>query len=222
MKNKILIVAAHPDDEILGCGGTVARMVKEGAGAYTLILGEGVTSRDSWTQKELRELHEQATRANKIIGVDIPILIDKYPDNKFDTVSLIQFVKTLETMLDFVKPSIVFTHFKDDLNIDHRITYQAVITATRPMQGQTVKEIYSFEIPSSTEWAFPTSFSPDVFWDITETLDKKIEALQCYDGEVRQYPHPRSIYGIQYLAGYRGMQCGCNFAEALKTVRVIR
>jgi len=227
MKNKILIVASHPDDEILGCGGTVARMVKEGAEVHILILGEGVTSRynikltEPYPNQELENLKVCSKKAGFIIGI-LSLEFTSFPDNRFDSIALLEIVKVIERRIEEIKPSIIFTHFKDDLNIDHRITYQAVITATRPMPGNTVKEIYSFEIPSSTEWAFPTSFSPDVFWDIDSTLDQKIKALDCYRDELRPYPHPRSVEGIEYLAGYRGMQCGCEYAEAFKTVRVIR
>ncbi len=216
---KILIVAAHPDDEILGAGGAVARMVKEGAEVQVLFIGEGREK----TDREFSELMVQSCLASKIIGMQGTEWINGCPpDNQFDSVPLLSLVKKIEKKIEKYKPSIIFTHYKDDLNIDHRITYQAVITATRPMPGETVKEIYSFEIPSSTEWAFPTSFSPDVFWDIDSTLDKKIEALNYYESEMRSYPHPRSTEGIEYLAGYRGMQCGCEYAEAFKTVRVIR
>ena len=220
-ENKILIVASHPDDEILGCAGTVARMVKEGAEARTLILGEGPTARGILTESDLEKVWNIAKDANEKIGVEVVYLVG-FVDNMLDTLPLLEITKKVESYIEDFRPDIIFTHFKDDLNIDHRITYQAVITATRPMQGQTVKEIYSFEIPSSTEWAFPTSFSPDVFWDIDSTLDNKIKALDCYGDELRPYPHPRSEEGIEYLAGYRGMQCGCEYAEAFKTVRVIR
>lgn len=214
-ENKILIVASHPDDEILGCGGTVARMVKEGAEAYTLLLGGGRE------QKE-KSNYLNARKANDTIGSKLIDFISAGEDNQFDKLSLLYFAQIIETFVRGKQPNIIFTHYGHDLNIDHRITYQAVITATRPMPGNTVKEIYSFEIPSSTEWAFPTSFSPDVFWDIDSTLDNKIKALDCYGDELRPYPHPRSEEGIEYLAGYRGMQCGCEYAEAFKTVRVIR
>lgn len=218
---KILIVAAHPDDEILGCAGTVARMVKEGAEAYILILGEGPTSRRITKDCELELVYLKVKKANDVIGMKTVHLMG-YVDNQFDTLPLLKLTQTIESFIEIFKPDIIFTHFKDDLNIDHRITYQAVITATRPMKDETVKEIYSFEIPSSTEWGFPTSFSPDVFWNIDGTLDKKIEALGIYESEMRPYPHPRSTKGIEYLASYRGMQCGCEYAEAFKTVRVIR
>ena len=217
--DKILIVVSHPDDECLGCFGTVARMISEGAEARTLILAEGPTSRGD--KVDLFEVYSHSQKANKIIGID-EVMFVGYADNKFDTLPLLDIAKSIETCLSGYTANIIFTHYKDDLNIDHRITYQAVITATRPMPGQCVKEIYSFEIPSSTEWAFPTLFSPDMFVDISTTLDAKITSLGCYESEMRKYPHPRSTEGIEYLAGYRGCQIGVEYAEAFKTVRVIR
>jgi LmbE family N-acetylglucosaminyl deacetylase len=220
--SKILIVASHPDDEILGCGATVARLVKEGHEAYILILGEGLTSRGFVKEIELLNLAEQVKKAGKIIGVENPIFRYNFKDNSFDSIPLLEIVKAIENVKNEILPDIIFTHFKDDLNIDHRLTYHAVITATRPLLGETVKEIYSFEIPSSTEWAFPTSFSPDVFWDVTDTIKLKFDALKEYDGEIRNYPHPRSLEIIELKAKLWGATMGIPYAEAFKTVRVIR
>ena len=219
---KILTICAHPDDEILGCGGTIARLIKEGCQAYTLILGQGITSREYWTTEEFENIHSQATEANRIIGVELPIFIDDFPDNKFDSVPLLEIIKAIEKVIDAIKPDTIFTHFRNDLNIDHRITCQAVITATRPMKDCSVRKIYSFEIPSSTEWNFPVSFSPNVFFNVKETLHFKIQAMQIYSGELRQYPHPRSQSGINQLASIRGMQSGFSLAEAFEVVRILR
>jgi len=219
MKNKILIVASHPDDECLGCFGTVARMIADGDEAQTLILGEGPTARGD--KVDLFEVYSHSQKANKVIGID-EVMFVGYADNKFDTLPLLDIAQTIETCIKGYSPNIIFTHYKDDLNIDHRITYQAVITATRPMQNQCVKEIYSFEVPSSTEWAFPTSFSPDMFVDIFKTINAKLMALEQYGDELREFPHPRSLAGVEILAHYRGMQVGLDKAEAFKTVRVIR
>jgi LmbE family N-acetylglucosaminyl deacetylase len=228
MKNnkKILIVAAHPDDEVLGCGGTVARLVKEGCQAYTLILGEGITSRDEKRDrekrdKEIHKLKEQAKKANEIIGVEEVFIYD-FPDNRFDTIPLLDIVKVIEKVKNNIKPNIIFTHYEKDLNVDHQITYKAVITAARPIVGESVKEIYSFEIPSSTEWNFPLSFSPDVFFDISETIDTKIKALEEYKTELRAYPHPRSLEGIKTNAESWGIKIGVKYAEVFKCVRIIK
>ena len=188
---KVLVVAAHPDDEVLGCGGTVERLKREGNNVQHFILGGG--------------------RGDPL-------------DNQFDKRPLLFWVKVVEHEIIRVKPDIIFTHYEKDLNIDHRITYQAVITAARPQPDCCVKEIYSFEIPSSTEWSFPTSFSPDVFYAIEQNDITHKQAIMCdtYKEEMRDSPHPRSEQGIYILARYRGMQVGCDYAEAFKTVRVIR
>lgn len=226
MKKKILIIAAHPDDEIIGCGGSAARLVKENNEVYTMILGEGVTSREDYRNRErnkneLDRLKEQSRQANEIIGVRNLFLHD-LPDNRFDTVPFLEIVKTVEEIKNKIKPDIIFTHFKHDLNLDHRLTFQAVITATRPIHGETVKEVYSFEILSSSEWNYPSSFNPDMFFDIENTLTVKLDAMKVYRQELRDYPHPRSLKGIELNAQNWGMKSGLPYAEAFKVVRILK
>lgn len=224
--NKILIIIAHPDDEILGCGGTIAKLNKEGYKISTLILGEGISSRDNVRdvkkrEKDILELKEESKRANVILGVR-EVFFHDFPDNRFDTISLLDIVKVIEKIKNKVKPEIIFTHYEKDLNIDHQITYKAVITATRPLKGESVKEIYSFELPSSTEWSYPLSFSPNVFYDISESIDVKLKALEEYKSEIREYPHPRSLEGVRLIAKNWGMKVGLNYAEAFNIVRIIK
>ena len=226
MSKKILIVASHPDDEVLGCFGTVARLIKEGYEAYTLILGEGKTSRDEKRvvenkTDEIELLNTEIHKANKAIRIK-KVFIESFPDNRFDSVDLLDIVKVISKVKEEIQPSIIFTHFENDLNIDHRITYQAVITATRPMKDECVKEIYSFEILSSTEWNYPISFSPDIYFDISNTIDLKIDAMKEYKSELCEYPHPRSLEGIELNAKYQGMRVGKKYVEAFKCVRVVR
>jgi len=226
MSKKILIVAAHPDDEVLGCFGTVAKMVKEGDEAYTLILGEGKTSRDEMRSidnkaEELDILAQEIERAGSEIGIK-KTFIEKFPDNRFDSVDLLDIVKVISKIKEEIKPDVIFTHYEGDLNVDHRITCRAVITATRPMKGESVKEIYSFEILSSTEWNYPLSFSPDIFFDISETVNLKVDAMRQYGSELCQYPHPRSLEGIELNAKYHGMRVGKMYVEAFKIVRMIK
>ncbi|MEQ9716419.1 MAG: PIG-L deacetylase family protein [Candidatus Asgardarchaeum sp.] len=223
---KVLTVIAHPDDEVLGCGGTVTRLSKEGHAIYILILGEGVTSRDNIRNRKKREneiidLKNYAEKANAILGVK-EVFFRDFPDNRFDTVPLLDIVKVIEKIKNNIKPEIIFTHYEKDLNIDHQITYKAVITATRPIKGETVKEIYSFELPSSTEWNYPLSFSPNVFYDISETINVKLRALKEYKTELREYPHPRSLEGVKLNAKYWGMKVGLKHAEAYKVVRILK
>lgn len=226
MKTTILTVVAHPDDEILGCGGTVARLVDEGAAAYTLILGEGVTSRDTHRvakirRKQLDSLKKQARKANAIIGVK-QVFFQELPDNRFDSVPLLDVVKAVECVIERVKPSIVFTHFERDLNIDHEVTFRAVLTATRPLPGQSVRTVYACEILSSTEYRYPSMFSPNVFFDIGTTISRKSRALGLYTGELRIFPHPRSLKGIDFAAHCWGMKIGVTYAEAFELVRDMR
>lgn len=226
VKEKILVVAAHPDDEVLGCGGTTSRLVKQGAEVSTLILGEGITSREKIRDKdkaqpEIDRLKSQIRRSNEILGIDNLFVFD-FPDNRFDQVPLLDVVKKVENIKERVRPDIIFTHFKDDLNCDHRITYQAVLTAARPMSGETVREIYSFEILSSSEWNYPSSFTPNLFFDIEETIELKQRALKVYEGELRDFPHPRSLKGIEVNALHWGMKSGCRAAEAFEVIRILR
>ncbi|MBD3799582.1 MAG: PIG-L family deacetylase [Epsilonproteobacteria bacterium] len=223
---KILIVAAHPDDEVLGCFGTIGRLVKEGCEAYTLILGEGKTSRDEQRmvenkKDEIEVLNIEIKKANDTIGIK-KVFVEAFPDNRFDSVDLLDIIKVISRVKMEVKPDIIFTHYEHDLNIDHQITYKAVITATRPMEDESVKEIYSFEILSSTEWNYPLSFSPDTYFDISDTIDIKINAMKEYKSELCDYPHPRSLEGIELNAKYQGMRVGKKYAEAFKSVRVIK
>jgi LmbE family N-acetylglucosaminyl deacetylase len=229
MKKNILVVAAHPDDEVLGCGATIARYAREGHIVSVMILGEGVTSRDDKRQKlkrakELNLLKGHVQKANSLLGVKSIILHD-LPDNRFDTIDLLTIVKLIEKQLVKTEPEIVYTHTNCDLNIDHIITHRAVLTATRPQSGNFVKEIYAFEIPSSTEWAFqrfePT-FCPNTFIDIKDTLTLKIRAMNIYKSESKPFPHPRSKEALIALARYRGSAAGLAAAEAFELVRKIR
>ena len=226
MSKKILIVVAHPDDEVLGCFGTVARLIKEGYEAYTLILGEGKTSRDESRivenkKDELEVLNQEIVEANRTIGIK-KVFIETFPDNRFDSVDLLDIIKAISKVKEEIKPDIIFTHYEHDLNVDHQITYKAVIAATRPMIDECVKEIYSFEILSSTEWNYPLSFSPDTYFDIGDTIKLKLDAMKKYDSELCNYPHPRSLEGIELNSKYQGMRVGKEYVEAFKVIRSVK
>ena len=150
------------------------------------------------------------------------VYLENFPDNRFDSVDLLDIVKVISKIKDEIKPDIIFTHYENDLNIDHQITYKAVITATRPMVAESVKEIYSFEILSSTEWNYPISFSPDTYFDISDTIGLKVEAMKKYTSELCEFPHPRSTKGIELNAQYHGMRVGREAVEAFKSIRVIK
>ena len=220
-KNNVFVVVAHPDDEILGLAGKLIQHVKKGDGVYCLILAEGVTSRGSG-KEEVEKLHEQCRNAGKIVGFK-EIFFSNFPDNKMDSVPLLDVVKEVEVHLENVKPTIIYTHHKGDLNIDHRITHKAIITACRPCNPLCPREIYTFESLSSTEWQTDSTkvFIPNVYIDIEKEIEDKIKAMKEYKSEIRSYPHSRSEEGIRILAKYRGLQAGLNFAEAFKLERKI-
>lgn len=224
---KIIIFAAHPDDEILGLGGTMCRYKSQGYKIKCIIMAEGQTSRKEKREltntEVLRELYLYAKKASEIIGYD-ELVIEQFPDNRMDSVDLLDVIKVVEKHIDEYKPDIVFTHHYGDQNIDHRILNDAVITATRPMEGCSVKEVYSFETPSSTEWSFATrekAFKPNFFVDVTEYMGKKIKAMECYKSEIRAYPHPRSIEALKIIAARWGTVVGKKYVEAFEMIRKI-
>ncbi len=216
----VLIISAHPDDEVLGCGGTIAKHVQNGDEVHVLILAEGVTSRDEVRERERRagelsQLAQAAHEAGRILEVQSVELHD-FPDNRMDAVDLLDVVKVVETAIDKYKPDMVYTHHAGDVNIDHRIVHQAVVTACRPLPGQCVKTLLFFEVPSSTEWQIPGSapaFLPNYFVDISDCLDKKFQALKAYESEMRPWPHPRSLTAVEHLARWRGSMVGVEAAE---------
>ena len=226
--NRMLVIAAHPDDEVLGCGGTIAKYAQRGTEVHVVIMAEGVTSRDRQRDQgkraaEIEELGHAAREANRILGVT-ELRLEAYPDNRMDSVELLEIVKSIEEHVERVRPSIVLTHHVGDVNIDHRRIHQAVVTACRPLPGFCVKTLSFFEIPSSTEWQTPaagTAFLPTWFEDITDTWELKREALEAYASEMRPGPHARSVLAVEYLARWRGASVGTEAAEAFMLGRRI-
>lgn len=228
MRNDILVIAAHPDDEVLGCAGTIARLANEMKNVYVAILGEGITSRYSQREqadvKALETLRKSSNRVSELLGVKELFLYD-LPDNRFDTIPLLDIVKIVEALIDKTKPSAIFTHHGGDLNIDHAMIHRATLTATRPIAGQSVKKVYAYEVPSSTEWAFgqfTKDFHANVFIDVGATLEKKINAMGIYESEARRFPHPRSPEALRALAKRWGAAAGLEAAEAFELIREIR
>lgn len=216
----VLVVAAHPDDEVLGCGATIAKLADDGWAVHVLIAAEGVTSRDAQRNtdanlEKLSELKQCAYKANSILGVATVNFLS-LPDNRMDSCELLDITKMIEHYISEIKPSMVFTHHIGDVNIDHQILHNAVITACRPLPDFPVKKILFFEVPSSTEWR-PVStndFVPNYFSDITHYLEKKLAALNEYSSEMRDFPHPRSLEAVLHLARWRGASVGCHASEA--------
>jgi LmbE family N-acetylglucosaminyl deacetylase len=212
----VLIVAAHPDDEVLGCGGTIARHTAEGSTVNVIFLADGVTARDRADSAERQRRQAAAHQAANCLGIH-SVQFHNFPDNRLDTIELIKIVQTIEQAIAQHQPDTVLTHHAGDVNIDHQRVHQAVVTACRPQPGHPVRTLLFFEVPSSTEWQPPGSapaFTPNWFVDISSTLDCKLNALDAYAEELRVWPHPRSLQAVEALARWRGATVGVEAAEA--------
>ncbi|WP_295407572.1 PIG-L deacetylase family protein [uncultured Thiocystis sp.] len=227
MAERILILAAHSDDEALGCGGTIARFSGEGAEVHIAFLADGIGARAPDVVPDpmaLQERRAAAEAAAYILGA-ASVSFDDLPDNRLDCIPLLEITQRIEALIARYRPATVFTHHAGDLNIDHRRVHQAVVTACRPQRGHPVRTLLCFEVPSSTEWQPPgsgTAFLPNWFIDIGSTLDKKLAALDAYAAELRDWPHPRSRQGVEHLARWRGACVGYEAAEAFILARCLR
>lgn len=227
-QTRVLVVAAHPDDEVLGCGGTLAKAVHHGAQVAVCFLGEGVSARFPFGQYNSEEFRKQsATRiegakmALNYLGVtDITFNFERNAC-QFDTIPMITIVKEIEKHMERFQPSILLTHHKNDVNLDHGLTYKAVETACRPTGKKNPKEIYTFEIVCSSNWTFESNFQPNTFVDISDYWEKKLGAWHRYTGETRPFPFPRSDVGLETLSQFRGMSVGLRKVEAFQLVRKI-
>ena len=228
--SRILVVVAHPDDELLGLGGTLHRLIENNnCKVRCVILGEGITSRSEqrdrieW-QKELEIHRSNIYSAKEAIGYESLGIYD-FPDNRFDSVDLLDIIKTVELEKNHFEPDIIFTHHGGDLNIDHRRTFESVITACRPIKGESVKKIIAFETPSGTEWKSPSDpfhFLPNMFVRVKQSnIEAKIQAMECYSYEKREFPHPRSPESLRINAQKWGISIGCDYAEAFQIIRAI-
>lgn len=219
MSERVLIIAAHPDDEVLGAGGVIARHADAGNPVDIVFLADGVTARPGVGGLERR--HDAARRAAQILKANEPVFFD-FPDNRLDTVSLLDVVQAVEQVVAKSAPDIVYTHHGGDLNVDHRVVHQAVLTAMRPLPGTKYRQIFAFEVSSSTEWAAGDAFRPNHFVNVAATLERKIAALEAYAEEMRPFPHARSLEAVRALAAWRGAAAGLHAAEAFVTLRSIQ
>jgi len=226
VNTSVLVVAAHPDDEVLGCGGTIASHADYGDQVQVLIVAEGATARQQKPDRveaseQLSSLTEAAQAASSILGaagVDLLHL----PDNRLDSIDRLDLIKLIEGQIERHKPQVVYVHHAGDLNIDHRCLHEAVVTACRPTPGHSVRKLLSFEVASSTEWQTPGSapaFHPNLFVDISAHWECKRAALEAYANEMRLWPHARSIEAVEHLARWRGAQVGVQAAEAFCLLR---
>jgi LmbE family N-acetylglucosaminyl deacetylase len=221
----VAVIVAHPDDEILAFGGVMARHAAHGDAVHILIMATGLAARSAAGELEpesLDMLRADARAAAKIVGAQ-SVTFDKFPDNRMDTVALLDVVKCAEEFLRRTNATTVYTHHVGDMNIDHTTIGRAVLTACRPLPGARVRRIYSGEILSSSEYALAQDrFVPTTYVDIDEYLDRKCAALECYRSEIHPAPHPRSVEAIRAQAALRGSECGMGAAEALRLLREIR
>lgn len=225
----IAIIAAHPDDEVLGCGATIAKHVNNGDQVHVLIMAEGLTSRDIQRDRnqrvnDLSALALAAQKAHQELGTTSLTLKD-YPDNRLDSLERLDLIKCVEEFLFLHPPKIVYTHHGGDLNVDHRRVHEAVVTACRPVPGHSVEQLLFFEVASSTEWQMSshvaTAFAPNWYVDISATLPAKLRALAAYESEMRPWPHARSLQALEHLARWRGASVGLEAAEAFVLGRYI-
>lgn len=221
--DRILVVAAHADDEAIGCGGTIARHVAAGDDVTLMLMTDGVSSRGDWSDDDVIKRKSACRDSCAILGVTRHIL-ESFPDNAMDSVPLLDVAKAIGRVVDAVRPRVVYTHYLGDLNVDHGVTSRAVMTACRPQPGMSVCEVYGFEVLSSTEWAHDPrlGFSPNMFVDVGHFMSKKFAALEAYRLEMRSPPHSRSMEHVESLARHRGYTVGVSAAEAFMTYRIIR
>lgn len=228
-EERILVVAAHPDDEVLGCGGTVAKFRKAGHAVRVAFLAEGITARYNPDQFDLPDVkakverrNANARRALAVLGVDgKEVFTSLRRCCRLDEYPIIEIAKDIEKHLGDFKPTRLFTHAPNDANNDHRIVHRATLIAARPLPGVTLRAIYAYEVLSSSEWNPLQPFAPTVFHDITPFIEAKVSALAAYEDEMRPAPHPRSPDVLRALATYRGTQMGAAFAEGFMLVRGI-
>jgi len=223
IKKKVLIVVAHTDDETIGMGGTIKKHINNGDEVFAISMTDGIGSRELFQKKDILKRVESSNLASKILGFKW-IERFNFKDNMLDSEPLLEIIKPLEKFKESIQPNIVYTHCGGDLNIDHRVIANAVLTVFRPEPRDSCQEIRLLEISSATDFGneFITGkFHPNLFEDISKTWDDKEKALLAYEEELREFPHSRSLEGIKNLARLRGNQVGIEMAEAFQIIRKI-
>ena len=235
---KVLVIAAHPDDEVLGMGGTIKKLTKKGIEVKVVFMATGIFARRSndyvnkakydvnkkttkTMSKQMSDLRRDAKKALRLLGVRNIEFFD-FPDNEMDIISNLEITKKIEQLINQYKPDSIFTHTQHDINVDHRAIFNATITASRPNKKFNVKEVISFEVPSSSEWNFNSNFTPNIFVDISKELSFKLKAMKAYTNEIQDYPHPRSIKALDVIAKRWGTVSGFLAAEAFCLVRQLQ
>ena len=217
MQNKILVLAAHPDDEILGCGGTIKKYSQKNFICKTIFFSDGESSRvitdKNKVNRKIDQRKNQAKKAGKIIGSKHIDFLN-FPDNKLYKIDFLKIVQIIEKNISEFKPNKIFTHYYDDLNIDHSIISKATITACRPAKYSFLKELIFYYEPSSTDWNFSSkeAFKANYYEDISKQFSHKYSAIKCYKNEIKK-KHPRSLESIKSFSRYNGSIIGCDYAE---------
>jgi LmbE family N-acetylglucosaminyl deacetylase len=220
-RQTVAAVVAHPDDEVLCCGATLARFADGGATVRVLILATGLAARGAVAPGQIETLRRDSESAARILGT-AQVEFREFPDNGMDGVSRLEVVREVEEFLRSVNPGTVITHHPGDLNVDHGIVARAVMTAARPLPGSSIREVWAGEVPSSSEWGIPSErFLPQLYVDVTGSIDRKVLALEAYKDEIRPFPHPRSSETLRHLASLRGSEVGLPAAEAFVVLRSI-
>lgn len=228
-EERVLVIAAHPDDEVLGCGGAIGRYRAHGGAVRVVFLAEGVTARFTPEQFDASEVIEKSSRRNAnavkamaVLGVEADqMFFSERPCCRLDQVPLLDLTKQIESHIRDFLPTRLFTHSADDPNVDHGVAHRAVLPAVRPLSGQSLRAVFAFEVLSSTEWNPLKPFAPTVFHDITDHMDQKVAAMTAYDDEMHPAPHPRSPEVIRALGRFRGAQAGLPYAEGFALIRGI-
>lgn len=210
----VLVIAAHPDDEILGCGGTIALHTDAGDRVTALLACEGESLR--YGPEGVGQRANTFAAAAKLGVTDVRLL--NFPDQRLDSFTLTDLITPIEKVVQEVQPAVIYCHWGGDINRDHKILFEATLVATRPVE-RFIEAVYAFDTASSTEWGYPREFVPDTWVDVTTTIEKKLSAMACYESELRAFPHPRSLQALRHRAAAWGNQCCMHFAEVFVTVR---
>lgn len=215
--NKILVIAAHPDDELLGCGGTIAKHSINGDEVYTLIICEG----ESLRYKGLNiDQSVYIKKSGDILGVKQNFHL-RFPDQKLDTFTLVDIITPIEKIVKTLQPNIVYLQYGGDINRDHQIVFEASLVALRPVETY-IEEIYAYYTVGSSDWGYPRTFNPDTWINISTTLDTKLRAFTEYVSELKEYPHPRSLRSLENLAAFTGNQVNLEYSESFMTIRKVK
>ena len=221
---KILIIAAHPDDEVYGMGGTIAKLSSLGHQVYILIVTEGCSAQYPGNPQIIEDKKQEALQCSQILSVS-EVIFGNLPDMKLDSISHVEINAVIEKTVNAIKPDIVYTHHKGDINKDHRLVYESTLVACRPTAGQCAKQLLCYQVPSSSEWCGPNAeeiFIPNVFEEIETYAKTKHQAILTYKTEIREYPHPRSLEYVTLWDKSTGMKVGLKQAEAFRLIRDIK